>query len=241
MERIHHNRKSCCKGIKSAVFGLTVVAAGVVLMLRNLEMIDPFWSNVLISWPALIMALGFVNLFGREFPFGLVVFIAGGFFMASKFFGLPFEFSQIIWPSVIILVGLLILAGSRFIIRKKFEWSSSDISEDAIEEVNVFGGSNHIITSKNFKGGKMVNVFGGSKIDFLQTELAPEGSQMEMVNVFGGVALTAPSDWTIKIQVVSIFGGFSDKRPVNQVDSKKVMIIKGVCLFGGGEIKSIPD
>ena len=51
-----------------------------------------------------------------------------------------------------------------------------------------------------------------------------------------------PDDWDIKIKVQPIFGGFSDTHrihPQNTDDElKSELIIKGMVIFGGGEIKS---
>ena len=61
-----------------------------------------------------------------------------------------------------------------------------------------------------------------------------------MICVFGGTSLTVPDDWNIHIKIVSIFGGFADKRrsKSENIYSEKEILIKGVCIFGGGEIKS---
>jgi len=47
-----------------------------------------------------------------------------------------------------------------------------------------------------------------------------------------------PEDWEIKIEVTSVFGGFSDKRvrSIVEKDREKVLIISGINVFGGGEI-----
>lgn len=226
--------------MKTIIFGLLVVSAGAVLLLKNLELIDPYYSNILLSWPMLIIAFGFMNLFGKEFPFGVILMVAGGLFLGSKFFDLPLNISQIIWPALIIFFGLLVIAGSRFVL--KGGWKRSVTKDDAfIEEVNVFSGGEHIVTTPVFKGGKFVCVFGGSKINLLQTNLSDEGAVVEIVTLFGGLSLTVPADWNVKTEVVSVFGGFADKRIVTAASPNKKLTIKGVCVFGGGEIKSVPD
>ena len=53
--------------------------------------------------------------------------------------------------------------------------------------------------------------------------------------------MVVPSDWNIHIEVVSVFGGFADKRRKvdnMRTESSKILHIKGVSIFGGGEIKS---
>jgi hypothetical protein len=47
-----------------------------------------------------------------------------------------------------------------------------------------------------------------------------------------------PTDWNVKLEVFNIFGGYGDKRVRGQVDFNKTVIVKGVAIFGGGEIKS---
>jgi len=83
----------------------------------------------------------------------------------------------------------------------------------------------------------MVAVFGGSKIDLTNATLSSNTNEIEIVVVFGGTELIVPSDWNIRIEVFNIFGGFSDKTSPSQVDLNKTLIIKGVAVFGGGEIK----
>jgi len=93
----------------------------------------------------------------------------------------------------------------------------------------------------NFKGGSMVAIFGGSKVDLTHCGIA-EGDRpvIEMVCIFGGNSLMVPSDWNVKVEIFNIFGGYADKRIGSQqtVDNKKTLVLKGVTIFGGGEVKS---
>ena len=63
-----------------------------------------------------------------------------------------------------------------------------------------------------------------------------------MINItaiFGGVKIIVPPGWQIKQEVTAIFGGFDDKRKMRAVeDLDKVLIITGVALFGGVDIRS---
>jgi len=59
-----------------------------------------------------------------------------------------------------------------------------------------------------------------------------------MVALFGGSSLIVPSDWNVKVEVFNIFGGYVDRRMSNQVDYNKTLVIKGVTIFGGGDVKS---
>ena len=110
--------------------------------------------------------------------------------------------------------------------------------DDLLDDVNIFGGHDRIVTTKSFRGGSVISIFGGGKYDLRKSTLSHETNILEMINVFGGSKLIVPSDWEVKIEIVAIFGGYNDKRVVNDVMSEQKLIIKGIALFGGGEITS---
>lgn len=110
---------------------------------------------------------------------------------------------------------------------------------DILESVSVFGGNHHKVYSKNFKGGDVVAVFGGSDINLTQADF--EGVvKLDIVAIFGGVKIIIPPGWEVKSEVTAIFGGIDDKRTlgVPAVEPRKVLIIEGVALFGGVDIRN---
>jgi hypothetical protein len=112
---------------------------------------------------------------------------------------------------------------------------------DIIDDVAIFGGSEQKITSKNFKGGKISNIFGGSTFDLSDAELAPGRNVLDMFCLFGGSKIIVPAGWRVKIEVTAIFGGYNDKRrmpPKTDEVVERELVIRGVVIFGGGEIKS---
>jgi hypothetical protein len=97
------------------------------------------------------------------------------------------------------------------------------------------------IVSDNFRGGKVTAVFGGSEIDLTKAKLGPGVSELELACVFGGTTIIVPDDWTVKIEVVPVLGGFGDSRKLNPgriIDTTRQLVIKGAVVFGGGEVKS---
>ena len=139
-----------------------------------------------------------------------------------------------------IIAGLVILTNARWF--KSESWKNREASSaDVIDHVHIFGGGERIVSSDNFRGGKVTAIFGGSEIDFTRAKLAPGTNELEVTWIFGGGSLIVPSDWNIVIEVTPILGGFSDSRkinPGNPIDMSKTLVIKGVCIFGGGEIKT---
>ncbi|MBC8342960.1 MAG: hypothetical protein H8E61_03140, partial [Bacteroidetes bacterium] len=185
----------------------------------------------------LLVAIGFINLFGRSFLFGVLLMLTGGFFLGAEFWFPNYEIGNLFFPLILIFAGLFILFMSLGYFRKKrFSMSNSD--ENFIEEVSVFGGTEKTFSSKTFKGGRLIGVFGGSKIDLRDTQMEDGTKVIEVVMIFGGTTIIIPPDWNVKSDVFNLFGGFSDKRRTSQVNPNKTLNIKGVVLFGGGELRN---
>jgi predicted membrane protein len=240
--------------MKKIAFGLVLIAAGFILMLEKMNMISPEVTHWVFTWQMLLIVIGFVNIFSREsYVSGLVLIMVGAFFLVPRIVDLPFNFIGMFWPILLIGGGvLLILKHSvrRLGDGKKTEDSccmgpfsrTTTVETDGIvDDFNLFGGSKRRYSS-GFRGGKFTNIFGGAEIDLTQAQLENNVAIIETVCVFGGMTLYVPSDWEVQVEVVSILGGFSDKRSfvrTSVVESRKRLIVKGVCVFGGGEIKSI--
>lgn len=110
---------------------------------------------------------------------------------------------------------------------------------DILDSVNVLGGSHQNVFSKNFKGGDVIAIFGGCDVNLTQADF--KGTiVLDIVAIFGGAKIVVPQSWEVKSEVTAIFGGLDDKRGLAPIPSeeRKVLIIKGVALFGGVEIKN---
>jgi len=59
--------------------------------------------------------------------------------------------------------------------------------------------------------------------------------------VFGGTKLIVPPDWVVQNEIDGVFHGVEDKRNYNRsatVNSNKILILRGTCVFAGIEIRS---
>jgi predicted membrane protein len=224
------------------ILGVVLLLVGAALMFKNLGLIPSFpWIHIFISWKMLLVALGLVIIVSasNKIP-GIILITIGGMFILQDVGIIPvLSFWRVIVPILLIVIGITIIF-SKSLHPRGFNHGHHHVSFDMIDEVAILGGSKKIITSDNFKGGKMTAILGGGEFDLTQCQLAPGNNVFELVAIFGGVSLFVPEDWTIKIDVVSILGGFSDSRKTSRIlvkDESKVLIIKGFVLFGGGELK----
>lgn len=222
---------------KRFAFGIMLIIVGVVFLLHNGGIINDELAEIIISWPMLLIAIGIVGLFGHGKLGNLILIVIGGYFLALHHLDVPGNFSHMFWPVFLIVIGVIVVFKARFF-STSHRINKSGVTADFIDEVAIFGGNNRIITSSSFKGGKITSIFGGSKIDLSNCTLAEGTSELEVTSIFGGTSLKVPSDWNIKLQVASIFGGFEDKRYPSVSDNTKTLIIKGAAIFGGGDIKN---
>ncbi|NCA84908.1 MAG: hypothetical protein EOM83_04950 [Clostridia bacterium] len=234
-------------------FAVIIIAAGIVLLLDGLGVVPWEVRRILISWPMLLIVAGIYSLFSDQHRvLGYLLLGVGGFFMINKFYFFNISFWQVVWPLVLIVIGVSIILKHNNTRRQlsdpeRFTPEGDSIpngigsDNDYIDEVSIFSGSEKTITSKNFRGGKITSIFGGSEINLTQAQLAHGNNNLEVTAIFGGSTLIVPPDWQIKVNVTAVFGGISDKRYKRQdvpTDETKILYINGLVLFGGGEIKS---
>lgn len=240
------------------VAGLILVGVGAVLLLRNIGFLFPHW---LFSWPMILILVGIYSGFKHQFRNNswIILIAIGGFFLFDRFvpeLGLEPYF----WPILIIAIGVL------FILRpKKFgrfnistnetnsgpddnyskqgqqTYDGTTVSDNDYIRINsVFSGVNRTIVSKEFKGGKVSCVFGGTNIDLTQADIQGE-AVLKFEVIFGGAKLIVPPHFTVINEIDGIFHGVDDKRKYSDATNlspDKKLILKGSVLFGGIEIKS---
>lgn len=228
--------------------GLFILVIGIVALMKTSIPDFPDWA---FGWEILLLAFGLFIGVRHNFRGGawLVLVLVGGIFLLRRIYP-TFSFNQI-WPVVLIVIGLFIILRPhrrwKLDAAKKTDGSSDSVftedidysKDDFVESTSIFGGAKKIIISKNFKGGNVENIFGGTELDLSQADFAGT-AVIELTTIFGGTKLLLPSNWSVKSEVVTIFGGIEDKRRMQTVTepSEKTLLIRGTVIFGGIDIKS---
>jgi len=227
---------------KKLVIGIILMLAGGLLLLDTFNITELPIRHYIFSWKTLLIGIGVVLLATKEkATAGYVLIGLGIFFWLPSLLNYSIALSQIALPSILIGVGVLVITrrGGHNRSRTSFK-NNAEASTDYIDDVSILGGGTKIIQSKNFKGGDITAIFGGSEFSFKDTEISPDGCTIDVFTMFGGSKLIIPDNWTVKSDMVSIFGGFNDKRAIRPDDSEptNILYLKGVVVFGGIEIKS---
>ncbi|MBA7561021.1 hypothetical protein ES708_02655 [subsurface metagenome] len=222
---------------KRAFLGLILVLVGVLLIVANFNLFPFGLRPLLFSWPALLILLGLFFLISREAKAtGWILIFIGGFFMIPRVWELPWGWHELFWPALLVGLGAILIA--RGVSRRR---EHIDEGTDYIDDMSIFGGGDRVISSQNFKGGKVTAIFGGSNYNMTSAQLAKGRNVVDIFFVFGGCKFIVPQEWEVRIEVSAIFGGFSDKRIIRKNiprDPSKELVIKGIAIFGGGDIVS---
>lgn len=229
---------------KRVYFGIFLIVVGGFWILQRLNLIPDILDDILISWQMLLIGIGLISFLGGNKTSGTVLIVIGGFFLFDEVFDIPEKLRQIGWPLLIIGIGVLLLITHA---RRKNDPLTANFHKqgkhgmDFFDDFVIFGGREVFVNSMNFYGGKSTSIFGGTEYDLRQSNLSENGAVIDCVAIFGACGFKVPPDWTVKNEVTSIFGAFSDKRgsTLNQLipDPSKTLIIKGFSTFGGVEVK----
>lgn len=109
--------------------------------------------------------------------------------------------------------------------------------EDYINITSVFGDVNRVILSKDFKGGKVKNLFGNTELDFTNADLSGV-AVLDISQAFGQVSIAVPQDWRVEGDITHFASEMDDERSYLTRTSKsnKVLIITGLSVFAAVEI-----
>jgi hypothetical protein len=110
-------------------------------------------------------------------------------------------------------------------------------TEDQITINAVFSGIEKNIISKEFKGGKINNLFGSTELDLSNADL--DGmAVLDISQAFGEITLTVPKDWHVETDLSQFFAVIDDYREnkYRSRDSDKILTLKGTSVCGSIEI-----
>ena len=233
------------KNLSTRIFvGGILILVGILLFLSINDMINFRFSHVVFSFPFFLFLIGILILINsRNRVFGTLLVLIGGFFLIPRIIPAIHFDGSLIFPLLLIGLGIAIIVKhrqpTRFI--PAAGTSNEGVRKDYIDDVAVFGGGKKVLVTDQFKGGNITVVFGGSQIDLSRCQLAEGEHVLDVLMIFGGSDITVPREWNIIVNVTPLFGGFSNKLmrdPAVPIDTTRTLVIRGIALFGGGDVKN---
>lgn len=219
---------------KNLLIGLLFIVIGAIWALDNVEIIPWQIRHFLFSWENILIIIGAYLLLSKDNPkAGSVLLALGVFFSLDNWLNIYVTFWDL-WPLVFVFIGIYLITRNR---KTEQIIAQPENESDIVEDTAIFSGGDIVVSTKNFKGGTLTAIFGGSNIDLTTADISENTPVIDVFYMFGGSKIRVPQNWHVELRVTSLFGAISDKRlhSENTTPDKK-LIIKGLIIFGGSEI-----
>lgn len=218
------------------IIGLILVFLGAAYLLDRLEIF--IFDNIFSDWwPLLLVAVGVINISGnkRSVTFSLMMIFFGVIILIDNLGYLPGSMWDIIWPVMLVILGISLLTSST---RRKKALKGS--LKDLVNITTVFSGNEEKVESKEFRGGIITTIFGGTELDLRYAGISSEGCELDITTVFGGVTIIVPENWRLHTSGTPFLGALENKtmNAFEPDDDSPVLNIHYFVMFGGIEIKN---
>lgn len=218
--------------------GAVILVVGVLALLNSLDIanVSGFWRWI----PMLFILFGVWQLVvsrGRHWAGPVILIVIAAVFLLAALGVLRWSIiGQAIFPIILIVLGL------RILLRRTGLRGGEAIAEGTgtVSAISVFSGTKRRVTSQDFRGGEITALFGGAELDLREAGLETRPATVNVMVAFGGAEIRVPSDWSVQMDVLVLFGASEDKRRETVAASGGEtfdLVVTGLVLFGGLEIK----
>lgn len=108
-------------------------------------------------------------------------------------------------------------------------------ADDWIDITTILGGARRTVISKNFRGGDLTNICGGTILDLTHADINGI-AVIDVVGLWGGVKVAVPPNWEVRMNVTHLMAGTEDRRRSKGADPEKILVFTGTLLMAGIEI-----
>jgi hypothetical protein len=246
--------------------GLLLVSVGGGLLAREFGLLPPA-VRLLDFWPLFVVLIGVSLLLrasGVVSALLALAFIAtGGLLLAGNLGFLTFSATRL-WPVLLVLLGVAFLLRGRGthdgppFRRPPFHrppsgpaptpdgsWEADagplrqSTDDDRLSRQFTCSGGELRIESQAWKGGELGVTAGGLELDLRHARLAPEGAELTLRVLMGGVDIRVPDTWQVFIDVTPLFGGADDTtRSTQGSESAPRLRIVGNVTLGGVSVRN---
>jgi hypothetical protein len=227
------------------VVGLVIIGLGAILLCDNLGLFDARYVLRGI-WPLAIVAVGVAMVRSpdhrRSRAWGWVLITVGFWIFADRIGWVHVSLWQLLVP------GLLLFVGGSLVWRAVAGPPAATTTDqftrgcgDHVEFVRSFAlmsGCELRPVSRPFRGADLNAIMGGIKLDLTDARMEGDIATVEIFAFWGGIEIFVPPDWTVTSKVTTLMGGFIDKRRPTSVVPTKTLVVSGMILMSGIEVKN---
>lgn len=235
------------------IVGVFIILLGGSLLADNLGWFDA--RHVLRSlWPLALVAVGVAMIRNpqhrRSRGWGWVLITVGIWIFLDKIGWVHVSLGQLILPGILLFVGGVLvfrsLTGAPISpdtvkTASATATNGAQTPHDHAEYVRSFAmlsGCELRPVSRPFRGADLSTVMGGIKLDLASARMDGDTAVIEIFAFWGGIEIFVPPDWTVTSEVTTLLAGFIDKRRPTSVAPTRTLVIKGMVVMSGVEIKN---
>ena len=215
------------------LFGVIVVLIGVFLFIKQVGIISPLadnlWTLFIKFWPLLLLFLGIkLYISNNRITGGIILLLSVSFLFNTL---LDFNFFSVLWPILIIGIGVSLLFKEERKEEKKVKDDTSYLSQTLF-----FKDENLKVDSQNFKGGRLDMFVGSLKLDLREAKVSKGGAKLNINAIFANVNVLVPKECRVKSKGSSVIGDWTIN--LNEREREEpVLNINGNILFGEVKIE----
>ncbi len=247
------------------VFGVVVIVLGVLFTLDSVGLLEA--GRFLRWWPLVPILYGVARLTGfccrQNTLAGAIFAIAGTLFLLHDFDVISLDPWSLFWPMVLLAIGFSMVRGSMRRQRLRASGGSpgagvpggpggafasalgidsagsgAGAADATLNTFVMWSGLERKVSSQEFRGGDVTAVMGGAEIDLRHARLAGGEAVIEVLVLWGGVDLFVPADWKVTVEAMPFMGGIEDSTRLAAGDARGHLIVKGLVMMGGVEVKN---
>ena len=191
------------------VLALVFICFGLIALGNNLAWwdIDDLFFD---WWPLILVLIGLITIFtpGGSWGGGVFLIFLGVVFLLHTH-GI-YDLEDLIWPAVLIMVGIMILPRRAKGPKQYHSGSEGDNDNDPKRERvfhatnadhvftlnTIFNTQREVIKDDQLAGGHGTAAFGNLELDLRQTN-PTMNTYLEFTAIFGNITLMVPQDWKI--------------------------------------------
>lgn len=259
------NGAAARRGDGRIVAGAILIGLGLIYLLDSFGVL--YAGHVFRYWPLILVGIGIAKVLQSSLPArrtgGFVLIAIGGVLLLWTLHVSWFRMRDV-WPILLLLVGgslvwqalahrrsplapaegdspsERILEGARAGLAASRRRGGPEEAGSILNEFAIMGGGDRIVRAQDFRGGEITAIMGGFGIDLRGAAIAGDSATLHIFTLWGGVDLKVPEDWNVVMSGAPILGVFTNSaRTFRPGDAAaKTLIVKGVAIMGGIEVKN---
>jgi hypothetical protein len=221
-----HTQPAPVQSIGKLMAGLFFTAAGLLLTADNLDIMEA--EPYLELWPSLLIALGVFKVLdpGSSKVSGGVIILIGSWLLALNLNLIRFSIFDL-WPLA------MIAAGIGFIVHAVRGERQIAIPGG----VAIFTNRRTVETTRDYRGGSAAAFMGGQSIDLTGADITTSPVVLDVFAWCASIEIFVPDHWEVVSEVTPFMAGFEMKRGRTAGDPNKRLVIRGVAIQAGIEVK----